>query len=328
MAVNNFTQDDRRTLAAARENAEPKSRLSERTIELDDDEDSRFLRTEKRVPVRRAALPKKARNLVKLGFIIAGVLMLLCMLGVGAWSYGTQSARFRIESSDNVEVTGVLNAPRAQVMEVAASDIGRNIFAVPLEERRKQLEAIPWVESASVMRLLPNRIAVHIQERTPVAFVQIGQRVSLIDAGGIVMGMGASRQARYSFPVVRGITETEPRSSRAAAMRIFNRLVRELDSEGANYSQGLSEVDLSDPENVKVTASDAGGAVTIFLGSSDFLPRFKLYVGHLAEWRQQFPNLQSVDLRYDGQIIVNPDSTRVTQAVNTAAPAAPHPGRK
>ena len=68
--------------------------------------------------------------------------------------------------------------------------------------------------------------------------------------------------------------------------------------------------------------------MTIFLGSSDFLPRFKLYVSHLAEWRQQFPNLQSVDLRYDGQIIVNPDSTRVTQAVNAAAPAAPHPGRK
>lgn len=328
MAVNNFTQDDRRTLAAARENAEPKSRSSERTIELDDEEDSRFLRTEKRVPVRRGALPKKTRNLVKIGLIVAGVITVLCLLGAGAYSYGTQSARFRIESSDNVEVTGVLNAPRGEVMVIAASDIGKNIFAVPLEERRKELEAIPWVESASVMRLLPNRIAVHIQERTPVAFVQIGQRVSLIDAGGIVMGMGASRQARYSFPVVRGITETEPRSSRAAAMRVFNRLVRELDSEGANYSQGLSEVDLSDPENVKVTASDAGGAVTIFLGSSDFLPRFKLYVSHLAEWRQQFPNLQSVDLRYDGQIIVNPDSTRVTQAVNTAAPAAPHPGRK
>lgn len=328
MAVNNFTQDDRRTLAAARDNAEPKGRSSERIIELEDDDDSRFLRTEKRVSVRRGALPKKARNLVKIGFIAAGVITVLCLLGAGAYSYATTSSRFRIESSDSVEVTGVVNAPRAEVMAIAANDISRNIFSVPLEERRKQLEAIPWVESASVMRLLPNRIAVHIQERTPVAFVQIGQRVSLIDAGGIVMGMGASRQARYSFPVVRGITETELRSSRAAAMRIFNRLVRELDSEGANYSQGLSEVDLSDPENVKVTASDGGGAVTIFLGASDFLPRFKLYVGHLAEWRQQFPNLQSVDLRYDGQIIVNPDSTRVAQTVSTAAPPASRPGRK
>jgi cell division protein FtsQ len=60
----------------------------------------------------------------------------------------------------------------------------------------------------------------------------------------------------------------------------------------------------------------------IFLGSSDFLARFKLYVGHVAEWRQQFQNLQSVDLRYEGQIVVNPDATRVAQA------AAAPPGKK
>jgi cell division protein FtsQ len=327
MAVNNFNgQDDRRILATARDSAELNGRASERTIELDDEQDAQFLRTEKRVPVRRSALPKKTRTQVKIALAIVTAVMLLCTAAVGAYSYGTHSWRFRIESSDNVEVTGVENAPRAQVMDVAAADIGRNIFAVPLEERRKQLEAIPWVESASVMRLLPNRIAVHIQERTPVAFVQIGSKISLIDAGGIVMGMAATRQARYSFPVVRGITETEPRSSRAAAMKIYNRLVRELDSEGANYSQELSEVDLSDPENVKVTANGAGGAVMIFLGSSDFLARFKLYAGHVAEWRQQFPNLQSVDLRYDGQIIVNPEATRVAQASNAAA--VPQAGKK
>jgi hypothetical protein len=46
----------------------------------------------------------------------------------------------------------------------------------------------------------------------------------------------------------------------------------------------------------------------------------------VAEWRQQFPNLQSVDLRYDGQIIVNPEATRVAQASNAAA--VPQPGKK
>ena len=41
----------------------------------------------------------------------------------------------------------------------------------------------------------------------------------------------------------------------------------------------------------------------------DFLPRYKLYVSHIAEWRQQFQNVQSVDLRYEGQVVVNPDKT-------------------
>jgi cell division protein FtsQ len=201
------------------------------------------------------------------------------------------------------------------VMEVAGQDIGRNIFFVPLDERQRQMEQIPWVEHASVKRLLPNRLSFSIEERTPVAFAQIGPRTSLIDAGGVVMGMPANRQTKYSFPVIRGITETEPLSSRAAAMKIYNRLISELGSgEGQSGTAGpksyvnqLSEVDLSDPENVKVTANDAGGTMVVHLGSEDFLPRYKLYVTHIAEWRQQFQNVQSVDLRYEGQVIVNPD---------------------
>jgi cell division protein FtsQ len=244
--------------------------------------------------------------------------------GLSAWAYGygMTSWRFRIQSSDAVEITGVKNASRTHVMEVAGADIGRNVFFVPLDERKKQLEQIPWVQEATVMRLLPNRIAVTIHERTPVAFAQIGSRISLIDANGVVMGLPADRKTKYSFPVIRGITDTEPLSSRAAAMKIYNRLVSELgapngESEASssgpngsiNYVKQLSEVDLSDPENVKVTANDPGGTMVVHLGKEDFLPRYKLYVSHIAEWRQQFQNVQSVDLRYEGQVIVNPDKT-------------------
>jgi cell division protein FtsQ len=90
-------------------------------------------------------------------------------------------------------------------------------------------------------------------------------------------------------------------------MKIYNELVRQLDSAGGRYSQSLSEVDLSDPEDVKVLTNDSDGGVLIHLGSSNYLDRFKIYVAHLREWRQQFDKLESVDLRYDRQIIVNPD---------------------
>ena len=52
-----------------------------------------------------------------------------------------------------------------------------------------------------------------------------------------------------------GASDAEPLSTRAARMRIYNALVRELDSDGSNYSKDLSEVDLSDPEDVKVTVA-------------------------------------------------------------------------
>ena len=72
-------------------------------------------------------------------------------------------------------------------MEVMGGDIGRNIFFVPLAQRKTQLEQIPWVESASVMRFVPNRLKVEIHERTPVAFARVGSRILLTDAAGTLM---------------------------------------------------------------------------------------------------------------------------------------------
>ena len=60
-------------------------------------------------------------------------------------------------------------------------------------------------------------------------------------------------------------------------------------------------------DDVKVLANDPDGEVLVHLGSSDYLDRYKIYVAHVREWRQQFTKLESVDLRYDRQIVVNPD---------------------
>jgi cell division protein FtsQ len=305
-------------------------------MDLEDDDEVQFLRAQRRVPVKRNVLPKKMALKIRLAGIIVGVALVVGSVAASAYGYGMHSWRFRINSSDNVEISGVHNASRAHVMEVAGADIGRNIFFVPLDERQRQLERIPWVESATVMRLLPNRIAVDIQERTPVAFVQIGPRVSLIDANGVIMGMPADRHTKYSFPVIHGISDTEPLSSRAAAMKIYNRMATELDSggkDGAQYTRQISEVDLSDPEDVKVMADEGGGALLIHLGSSNFLDRYKLYLAHVGEWRQQFQNLQSVDLRYDGQIIVNPDKPEQSagdakQSAGSTQHSAPKPSVK
>lgn len=295
-----------------------------RLIDLENEEESPFLRCQKRVPVRRGPLPRKTAQRVKIAAIL-----LLAAVGAGAagavlYRYGAHSWRFHLESSDNIEIRGTRNVTRAQVLEVMGSDIGRNVFFVPLSDRKKQLEDIAWVESASVMRLLPDRLRIDIKERTPVAFVQIGPRVSLIDASGVVMDMPATRQTHYSFPVITGMQESEPLSTRAARMKTYSALVQDLDSEGGHYSSALSEVDLSDPEDVKVIVPESEGAVLLHLGSSDFLRRYKTFLAHVAEWRQQVPGqkLDSVDLRYEGQIVVNPDKKFVPAAHAPAPPPA------
>jgi len=278
-----------------------------RLVDLEAEQESPFLRGQKRVSVRRGSLPKKTATRLLWAALALVILAILGAAGLGLYRYGKHSWRFRINSSDQIEVAGAEHVAHAQIMEVVGGDIGRNIFFVPLAQRKQQLEQIPWVESASVMRFVPNRLRIEIHERTPVAFARIGSHIALIDAGGTLMELAPGSKRKYSFAVIAGMNAGEPLSTRAARMKNYNALVRELDSSGAHYSQELSEVDLSDPEDVKVLASDANGEVLVHLGSGNYLQRYKTYVAHVQQWRQQFDKLESVDLRYDGQIIVNPD---------------------
>ena len=279
-----------------------------RLVDLDVAEESPFLRGQKRVSARRSSIPKKTASRLLWASLAAAILCVAGIVAAGLYEYGQHSWRFRVESSDNLEITGMQNVTKAQIMDVMGADIGRNIFFIPLGQQKSQLEQIPWVESASVMRFVPNRLKVEIHERTPVAFARVGPRISLIDAGGTLMELPHNH--KYSFPVILGMNPGEPLSTRAPRMKAYNDLVQELDAGGAHYSQDLSEVDLTDLENLKVRVNDPAGDVQVELGSSDYLKRYKTYVSHVQEWRQQFQKLESVNLRYDNQVIVNPDMVK------------------
>jgi cell division protein FtsQ len=293
-----------------------------RLLDLDVEQESPFLRAQKRVSVRRSSLPQKAASRLKWTALVAALLMLVVIAAGSLYRYAEHSWRFRIESSDDIEIAGTHNVTHSQIMEVMGGDIGRNVFFVPLAQRKAQLEQIPWVESASVMRFVPNRLKVEIHERTPVAFARIGPRISLMDAGGTLMELPVTGKKKYSFPVILGMNPGEPLSTRSARMKIYNEVIRQLDSGGARHSQDLSEVDLSDPDDVKVSVADPSGEVLVHLGSSNYLERFNVFLAHVREWRQQFDRLESVDLRYDRQIIVNPDLRGAVKPPQLSAAAA------
>lgn len=301
--------------------------LDERLADLDNDEESRFLRAQKRVPVRRGALPRKTAT--RLRWVLLSLVVATAVIGSGAAVryYLRNSWRFRIESSDSIVVTGAEHVSRGEVLQVFRGDISKNAFFVELGERKRKLEDISWIESASVMRILPNKLKVEIRERVPVAYVQLGSQVELIDANGVIMNIPPTAQGAYSFPVIIKMSESEPLSTRAPRMKTYMQLISELDAGGGHYSQDLNEVDLSDPSDVRVTVADSAGAVLIHLGERQregiFLDRYRIYVAHLQEWRQQYPKLNSVDLRYDEQVVLDPASSVTTsEPVSAVQPSA------
>jgi cell division protein FtsQ len=75
--------------------------------------------------------------------------------------------------STDFTILGIQRASRARVLRVFENDFGANIFQIPIDERRRKLLAVDWVERASVSRVWPNRLVVRIWERQQVAFVNL-----------------------------------------------------------------------------------------------------------------------------------------------------------
>lgn len=214
--------------------------------------------------------------------------------------------RFRIASASSIQILGNSQISRADLLSVFGADLQRNIFLVPLARRRAELEQIPWVETATVMRLLPNQIRVAVTERKPIAFVQVQGRIELADAAGVILAMSPQQMAlkHYAFPVVSGINPGDPLSVRGARMHLFQRFVADLDSTGEHISAQLSEVDLSDPEDVRATVPANGTDLLLHFGQENFLERWRNYQEHIGQWRAQYPRLASVDLRYEREVVL------------------------
>ncbi len=185
------------------------------------------------------------------------------------------------------------------------------------------------MERATIMRILPNQLRVTVRERTPVAFVRIGDRIKLVDAAGVILDMPPVMMAakHYSFPVVTGINLGDPLSIRGHRMQLYQKFVAALDSSGEHLSSNLSEVDLSDPEDVRVTLPVKSSDLLLHFGHANFLARYRIYQAHRSEWEQQYPQLESVDLRYDSEVVLKmtgdapAESNGQTTGASAAAPA-------
>ncbi|MGA7244328.1 MAG: FtsQ-type POTRA domain-containing protein, partial [Terracidiphilus sp.] len=247
-----------------------------------------------------------------------GVVAVFSIVAVSAYAlrnFLEHDARFRIAGTGNIQATGLGQVSRGEMLPIFGEDVGRNIFFVPLAERRKQLEQIPWIEHATVMRLLPDQIRISVVERKPIAFLRQGSQVGLVDANGVLLTEPPAMMAQhhYSFPVVTGIDDRDPVASRRVRMDVYQHLLSELESNGQHLSDQISEIDLSDPEDARVLMPEQGADILAHFGADHFLERYQRYKAHIAEWRQQYPKLAEVDLRYEQQVVL-----QMTGGTNTA----------
>ncbi len=295
------------------------------------EDEPKYLRRQKPVEIRKRKFSRKAWPLYRRVLVGAAAALAVGFGVYEAAAYLLYSPGVALVSAAQIDIEGNRFVPADAIDEKFSADLGRSVMRVPLSERRASIESLPWVEEAQVQRVLPNRIRVGITERAPVAFLRAGGDLSLVDAHGVILDRPA--EGEFHFPVVGGFGESLPRDSREMRMNLYVRFMKDIEQAQPGAADHVSEVDLSDATDLRATLTgmgvQAGSAspVLVHFGDSDFGNRYHLLAENIDQWRASAGSVDSVDLRFARQVVVNPEAKTVAVAANvkpSGHPAAIH----
>ncbi|MGH9594178.1 MAG: cell division protein FtsQ/DivIB [Bryobacteraceae bacterium] len=210
----------------------------------------------------------------------------------------TLNSRSAADDSPSIEITGASHASRRSLEGVFTEDLGRSVYLMPLYARRDTLRTVDWVRDATVARVWPNRVIVQVSERTPVAFLTLSSsRFALIDADGVIL---QPAKDRFTLPVLIGVHTTDTLSVRRDRVHRMLGLMTELGAAGRT----ISEIDVSDRDNLKVSQPYEGRVLTLLLGDHNFAARYGNFVAHYKEIQTRLPGATTLDLRLEDRITV------------------------
>ncbi|MHB8754868.1 MAG: cell division protein FtsQ/DivIB [Candidatus Acidiferrales bacterium] len=284
------------------------------------EEEPRYLRRQKPVEIRRRKFGKKAW---KTYFRVSLAVVAVAAVAGAIFATGNfllTSPQMALASPSQVELSGNHFVSRASVLEIFSADRGRSVMRIPLSRRRAQVEALPWVEHATVRRALPNRIQVDIVERTPVAFLREGSNLFLVDGQGKILDRPL--EADFHFPVVTGISAAMPRDERALRMKMMVDFLAAIQQVRAGAADSVSEIDLSDASDLQATLAGLQGApdaVFVHFGDGGFHDKFQILLNNINQWESAAGRVASVDLRFQHEVVVNPETPSSVALVRPVA---------
>ncbi len=271
------------------------------SAELQDLASRRRLIAGQRVGLRRVRrkLARRARWIVTCValLLLAGATWEGTVLGT-AWA--ARSPRFAVTE---VEVAGQSRLTRDEIL--AAADIAPGVNLVTLDPRGvgARLEALPLIRHAEVIRSLPNRVTLVIEERRPFTVVNAGG-LHWIDEEGVDLGV-ESRAVALGIPMLSGLGPDDlgarGRTRASERIGVGLSLLRLLLRGRTSLLGQISEIDLSRTEGPVLYTLDG---IEVRLGKDDWDARLGRLQGVLAQLAAAGETPLSIDLRFRGQVVL------------------------
>jgi cell division protein FtsQ len=302
------------------------------------DEEPKYLRRQKPLEIKRRKFGKKAWKGYARVSLWAGIGIVAAGASYMVGHFVMASKEMALIHPDQVRIQATHYVTANSVREIFRADRDRSVLRIPLDERRRQIELLAWVEQAAVRRALPNTIEVDITERTPIAFLRAGNQMELIDVHGVILPRPL--KGDFHFPVITGMDANMPIEDRELRMKMFAGFTLAVEQARAGAMEKVSEADLTEAKDLRATISglqggsglngaaddqwaNADAPLVVHFGDSDFENKFFTVLNDIGEWRAKAGRVESVDLRFSGEAVVNPDRTLVAQVRDDAGVAAP-----
>jgi len=248
--------------------------------------------------VGRVRRRRPARRIPWLRVMVTGAAALATTAGIagaGYWVFTTE--RFAVVA---VEVRGASRVPPQRILEASGIVNGQNLWRIDPARVRGRLEEMPEIRRADVIRELPNRVTIVVEERRPFTLVHAA-KLHWLDEDGRVLG-DETRAVNTEVPMISGLSEEElvtMRTSPGPRARAAIALIRALLRTGSALASEISEIDMSRAEGPVLYTVDG---VEVRLGTEEWDERLARLEGVLAQVARQ--DVNGVDLRFRDQVVL------------------------
>jgi cell division protein FtsQ len=200
----------------------------------------KFFRPKKR---REEKGGERFQEILKKAIRVAFQLLLLAFfLFGGHWMYRhlLEDPFFRVRE---VEVEGCRKIAKETLLPLIPMEGMPNLFAVRLRDVARRLESHPWIEEVRMRKVFPNKIWIQIQERKPIAILQL-EELYYIDTKGVIFSRVADRE-EYNYPFLTGLTrqvlEKDPTEAKHLIMKALE-LLNTVSHEKVSPREEISEI--------------------------------------------------------------------------------------
>jgi cell division protein FtsQ len=233
-------------------------------------------------------------------------LVILAVLGYGGYRGVTSIAAAETLQVSHLVVRGHQRLSAGEVLSLVDGLRGENILGIRISEWQQKLLASPWVESATIRRVLPATLEIVVNERVPMGIGRLGTSLYLIDAKGVIVDEYGPAYADIDLPIIDGLAAA-PSAGGAlidtARTDFAGRVIAAL-APRPEMLKRVSQIDVSDLHDAVVILDD--DTALLRLGDADFVARLQQYLDLQPALRERLATIDYVDLRFDERLYVRP----------------------